>query len=109
MYTGKSYKKRLITDHLHRLFERFPVVVVSGARQVGKSTLLKHEFGELAELLVFDPIVDVQNARQDPELFLRNHKTPLILDEIQYAPQVVPVLKRLVDENRKPGQYILTG
>ncbi len=105
----KGYRKRLLTDRLHQLFKRFPVVVISGARQVGKSTLLKHEFGEHADYVVFDPIVDIQNARQDPELFLRNHKTPLILDEIQYVPQVVPVLKRLVDENRKPGQYILTG
>lgn len=109
MFTEKSYKKRLITDRLHHLFERFPVVVISGARQVGKSTLLKHEFGDIAELVVFDPIVDIQNARQDPELFLRNQKAPLILDEIQYAPQVVPVLKRLVDENHRPGQFILTG
>ena len=109
MNATQTYKKRLLTDRLRQLFERFPVVVISGARQVGKSTLLKHEFGAIADTVVFDPITDVQNARQDPELFLRNHKTPLILDEIQYAPEVVPALKRLVDENRQPGQYILTG
>lgn len=103
------YKNRLIKNRLKQLFKRFPVVVVSGARQVGKSTLLKHEFGKNVEIVVFDPITDIQNARRDPELFLRNNKTPLILDEIQYAPQLVPVIKRLIDEKRTAGQYILTG
>jgi hypothetical protein len=58
---------------------------------------------------VFDPVVDVENARRDPELFLDNHRTPLILDEIQYAPELVAAIKRRVDRNRIPGQYLLTG
>ncbi len=54
-------------------------------------------------------MIDIGNARSDPELFLSNHPAPLILDEIQYCPEVVPCIKRLVDKNRKPGRYILTG
>jgi hypothetical protein len=61
------------------------------------------------ECVVFDPVLDVENARQDPELFLDNHRTPLLLDEIQYASELFPPLKRRIDSNCSPGQYILTG
>jgi len=102
------YKKRIATDRLAELVANFPVVIVSGARQVGKSTLLKHRFPHW-DIVVFDPIVDVGNARSDPELFLNNHPAPLILDEIQYCPEVVSCIKRRVDLNKQPGSYILTG
>ena len=103
------YIRRLLTDKLYKLVESFPVVVISGARQVGKSTLLQNTLGIEAEIVVFDPVIDVENARRDPELFLNNHPTPLILDEIQYAPELVASIKRRVDLDRAPGQYILTG
>ena len=102
------YKKRLCSLRLQRLIEQFPVVVVSGARQVGKSTLLRHLFPDW-ECVVFDPVVDVGNARSDPELFLDNHPAPLVLDEIQYSPELVASLKRRVDQRREPGLYLLTG
>lgn len=103
-----KYKRRLATQKLEALIGHFPVVVVSGARQVGKSTLLEHCFPE-HDTVVFDPVVDIGNARSDPELFLRNHPAPFILDEIQYCPEVVPCIKRLVDCDKRPGMYILTG
>lgn len=103
------YIRRILTDKLYKLVESFPVVVISGARQVGKSTLLQNTLGIEAEIVVFDPVIDIENARQDPELFLDNHPTPLILDEIQYAPELVSSIKRRIDFNRTPGQYILTG
>ena len=103
------YIRRILTDKLYKLVESFPVVVISGARQVGKSTLLQNTLGKTAEIVVFDPVIDIENARKDPELFLDNHPTPLILDEIQYAPELVASIKRRIDLNRSPGQYILTG
>jgi len=103
------YIERSITLRLLKLAEVFPVVVITGARQVGKSTLLQHLWGSRAEIVVFDPILDIENARQDPELFLNNHKLPLVLDEIQYAPELVASIKRRVDQDRRPGQFILTG
>jgi hypothetical protein len=103
------YKSRLLTDRLKKLAGAFPAVVVSGARQVGKSTLIRHVFGRTADIVVFDPVQDIENARQDPELFLSNHKTPLVLDEIQYAPEVISAVKRRIDRDRTPGQYIITG
>jgi uncharacterized protein len=103
-----NYRPRSITSYLQSLVAHFPVVVLSGARQVGKSTLLTHAFPTFSQITL-DPVQDVGNARRDPELFLNNHPGPLILDEIQYAPELVPVIKRRVDQTRAPGQYVLTG
>ncbi len=105
----KKYKKRLVTQKLHKLFRNFPVVIVTGARQVGKSTLLQHEFGKAMDCVVFDPVQDIGNARQDPGRFLDNNPSPIILDEIQYAPELVSHIKRRIDETKRNGQYILTG
>lgn len=102
------YKKRILSDKIKKLFANFPVVVVAGARQVGKSTLLTHLFPE-AEAVVFDPSIDTSGARNDPDFFLDNHKCPLILDEIQYAPELVGAVKRRVDKNKRAGMYVITG
>jgi predicted AAA+ superfamily ATPase len=103
-----NYKSRLVASRLHRMIARFPVVVVTGARQVGKSTLLLHELPEW-DVVVFDPAIDVAGAREDPDLFLANHPSPLVLDEIQFAPELVAAIKRRVDRSHDPGQYVLTG
>ncbi len=102
------YKERIITDRVKKLANNFPVVVLTGARQTGKSTLLSHIFPN-TEMVVFNSAFDDNEARQDPDLFLENHPSPLILDEIQYAPELVSAIKRWVDKDRKPGSYILTG
>lgn len=103
-----NYKKRTLSSKLMSLTKHFPVVVVSGARQVGKSTLIERHFPDW-DRVVFDPVIDIGNAREDSELFLRNHPAPLVLDEIQYCPELVPTLKRVVDADKRPGMYILTG
>ncbi|MCD4655808.1 DUF4143 domain-containing protein [bacterium] len=103
-----KYKKRLLTQKIRQMIEHFPVLIVTGARQVGKSTLLKKVFPEW-KMIVFDSVIDVGNVRLDPDLFLDNHPSPVILDEIQYAPELVSSIKRRVDSNRKNGMYILTG
>lgn len=103
------FKNRLISERLQRMADHFPVTVVSGARQVGKTTLLKQLYPS-HDYVVFDPSMDIEGARKDPDLFLRNHPAPLILDEIQYAPELVAAIKRTVDRNNaRPGQFILTG
>lgn len=99
----------MLSGRLQALFGAFPAVVVSGARQVGKTTLVKHLFPH-HDYVVFDPSIDIENARREPDLFLRNHPPPLILDEIQYAPEVVSALKRVIDRRGAvAGQYLLTG
>jgi predicted AAA+ superfamily ATPase len=103
-----NYRQRTISGRLDELLSHFPVVVVSGARQVGKSTLLQHQLPAWNRV-VLDPVIDVGNARSDPELFLNNNPSPLILDEVQYCPEVIPSIKRRVDEDKRPGLYVLTG
>ena len=103
------YRSRLITTKLRQLVAHFPCVVISGARQVGKSTMLRHLFPDIKDFVVFDSVTDVENARKDPELFLNNHATPLVLDEIQYAPELIAGIKRRIDQAKTPGMYILTG
>ena len=104
-----KYRPRAIENKLIDLAKHFPVIVVTGARQVGKSTLLSHLFGKSAEHIVFDPVTDEFGARRDPQFFLQQHKTPIILDEIQYAPELLAIIKKLVDKDRSPGQFYLTG
>lgn len=103
------YRQRTLSDRLKKLAGAFPVVVVSGARQVGKTTLLRHVFPE-HDYVVFDPSLDLEDARKEPDLFLKNHPGPVILDEIQYAPEVVAAIKRQVDRDpSRAGQFLLTG
>jgi predicted AAA+ superfamily ATPase len=103
------FKERSVSDKLCQAVGTFRVVVVSGARQTGKTTLLRHLFPTW-DFVTFDPVTDVENARADPDLFLDNHPAPAVLDEVQYAPEVVAALKRRIDRNGdRPGQYILTG
>lgn len=103
-----SYLGRHIEDVLRQLSRSFKIVLVAGARQVGKSTLLQHVFPETKHL-VFDPVQDLYGARNDPDQFLATFPAPLILDEIQYAPELLPALKRRVDQSPAKGQYLLTG
>lgn len=102
------YYHRLVEERLKGLFASFPVVVVTGARQVGKSTLLEKLFPKIPRV-VFDPSIDVENARADPDLFLNNRRPPLILDEIQFVPELVPALKRHLDRDKKRSQFLITG
>ena len=102
------YKNRMVSTKIKDLAAHFPAVVVSGARQVGKSTLIGHLFPGMTTV-VFDQVTDIGNARRDPDLFLDNHPPPLVLDEIQYAPELLSALKRRIDQNRKPGSYLITG
>lgn len=104
-----KYRYRHLLDKFQKYLNYVPVIVLNGARQVGKTTFLKHNFESSHEIITFDPITDIENARSEPELFFKNHPGPLILDEIQYAPELVPVIKRLVDKEKIPGKFILTG
>ncbi len=91
-----------------RYAKAFKAVLVAGARQVGKSTLLEHVYPDIRRV-VFDPVQDLYGARSDPDQFLDTFGSPLILDEVQYAPELLPALKRRVDRSERKGQYFLTG
>ena len=104
-----KYKKRLIEKKLKELFAHYPVVAVLGARQVGKSTLVENLFSDVINTIVFDPVVDIGNARQDPDFFIQNIKTPAFLDEIQYAPELLGSIKRKVDKKKQNSLFLVTG
>jgi uncharacterized protein len=103
------YIERHITDSLKALMGQFPAVLVSGQRQVGKSTLLKHIAGEDYQYLSFDDPLLLGQARQDPRLFLMDHPGKLILDEIQLVPELMPLLKMEIDRLGRNGMYLLSG
>lgn len=100
---------RACSKQLIELGSVFAAVVVVGARQVGKTTMLQRVLGAKAGLVTFDPTIDIRAARAQPDLFLNNVRRQVILDEIQYAPELVPALKRWIDRDRSPGQFFLTG
>jgi uncharacterized protein len=103
-----NYLKRHLENRLNRYSKTFKTVLAAGARQVGKSTLLHHAFPDIRQI-VFDPVQDLYGARKDPDQFLDTFGSPLILDEVQYAPELLPALKRRVDRSDAKGQYFLTG
>lgn len=102
------YRRRLLEDKLHQLQRLFKTVLVVGARQVGKSTLLTHCFPDYKHI-TFNPLIDTLGAKTDPIRFLNNHAPPLILDEIQYCPELLAMLKVYVDQSSEKGRYLLTG
>lgn len=107
MHNG--YVNRQIEPLLEKASSDFPVIVLTGARQTGKSTLLQHMFKDHAYISLDDPIVR-RNCREDPALFIENYPAPCIIDEIQYAPEILPYIKIEVDKQRRStGRYILTG
>lgn len=105
------YIKRALESKIKYLSEHFPVVMVCGARQVGKTTLLKKfaESNSDIKYVTLDYPRVRQLAREDPELFLQQYSTPVIIDEIQYAPELLPYIKIKADESKEKGMYFLTG
>jgi predicted AAA+ superfamily ATPase len=87
------------------------VVLLTGARQVGKSTLAQGLIGPSwhALYLTLDDRAVLDAALRDPDGFISGQPTPVVIDEVQRAPDVMRAIKRMVDRQRKPGQYLLTG
>lgn len=104
------YIPRQLSPILRKAADEFPAVVVVGPRQSGKTTLLRNLFGEQYTIISLEP-PDVRLAAQsDPRGFLNLYPAPIVFDEIQYAPGLLPYIKEKIDANRgKTGQYILTG
>jgi predicted AAA+ superfamily ATPase len=94
----------LITDVSHS----YSAIIVTGPRQVGKTTTLKRLMGE-RKYVTLDDIETRQIAQTDPEMFLSIHAPPLLIDEVQYAPQLFSRIKMAVDEGAAPGSFWMTG
>ena len=103
------YLKRTLENQILKASKAFPVVLISGPRQVGKTTILKNiETGSRTYVTLDNPMLKAL-AQDEPEIFLQRFKRPILIDEIQYAPQLFPYIKMEVDENKKPGDFWLTG
>ena len=103
------YIERKITERLQEAIKYFPAVVVTGARQIGKTTLIKKLLPKYTYVTLDRPHT-AEQAEVDPESFLRSYPPPVIIDEIQYAPSLFRYLKIEIDEQRdQKGQFILTG
>lgn len=103
------YLARHIENSLSGAVSQFPVVALSGPRQTGKSTLLKHLFDRKFDYVTLDDMALRNQAQKDPQTFLRNYPSPLIIDEVQYAPELFSEIKRRADDSGSPGQFILSG
>lgn len=100
---------RVEMAHLERLAKQRPALVVTGARQTGKTSLARHTFPGYG-YVTLDLPSEAAQAEGDPESFLRRHPLPLIVDEVQYAPGLFRHLKAVIDSNREAkGRIILTG
>ena len=103
-----EYIKRQIEEDLIKSFNHYKVVLITGARQVGKTRLIKELFSNV-KYINFDNIFYENEARNDGLLFLNNNGIPLIIDEVQRAPEIFRFIKLKCDENDKYSQYILSG
>jgi predicted AAA+ superfamily ATPase len=104
------YLPRSLEPTLRRAAREFPVVVLTGPRQSGKTTLLRHVFGERHAYVSLEPPDVRAAAAVDPRGFLASRPAPVILDEIQYATGLLPYIKEQVDAHRsRRGQFLLTG
>ncbi len=104
-----KYKNRVLANTIKRAIKTFPATVVTGPRQSGKTTLYRMLFSRTHQFVSLeDPDIRVR-AKEDPLGFLDQYHPPLIIDEIQYMPELLSYIKTKIDHDRKPGQWLFTG
>ena len=104
------YIERTMEGTLEKAAAEFPAVVLTGPRQSGKTTILRHLFGEKSRYVSLEAPDTRAAALEDPRGFLEMYFPPVIFDEVQYAPDLLPYIKERIDSDRhRSGQYLLTG
>ena len=101
--------KRTIESTIDRVNKAFPVLMITGPRQVGKTTVLESCASASRKYVSLDILSNRELAKNDPKLFLDTYSYPLLIDEIQYAPELLPYIKSSVDEKKEKGMYWITG
>lgn len=102
------YIQRAISEILKDRVKTSKCTLIVGARQVGKSTLIKHDFSEYNRTNFDDKLTRLQ-AREEPKLFFMNNPCPLFIDEVQKEGEILEEIKQKVDESDERGQFILSG
>ena len=102
------YIRRHIESVISECLQQFPILLVTGPRQVGKTTLLQHVCKNF-EYVTFDDLLVLREATEETNLFLINKKPPLLIDEVQYAPEIFRYLKIYVDKHKIKGSFALTA
>ena len=103
------YIKRDIESKIEELSKEYACILVSGPRQVGKTTVLKELSENNREYITFDDLEERRLAQKDPAMFLQIHKMPMLIDEVQYAPEIFSYIKIAIDNGAKPGSFWITG
>ena len=103
-----TYIKRSAQEVIEKQEKLFKAILVTGARQVGKTTMLKNMKPDINYITLDDLLLN-QSALEDPDLFIKSNKPPVIIDEIQYAPDLLRYIKIAVDNSEKKAMYYLTG
>ena len=104
------YVQRLLSLKLKEALSNFSSVLITGPRQSGKTTFVQHELYTSHKYVSFDDPLNRTFALDDPYGFLAQYKDqPLIIDEIQYVPEILPYIKMEIDKTHKIGQWVLTG
>lgn len=101
--------KREVEDSIKEVNETFRVLALTGPRQVGKTTILKSIMSKNMKLVSLDDETYREEAKKNPKFFLETWGTPLFIDEAQYAPELFPYIKMVVDEDKAKGQFWLSG
>ena len=105
-----SYITRSLEKVVLQATKEYPVVLISGPRQVGKTTMLKKLMeGTDRNYVTLDDLQERALAKNDPEMFLQLHKPPILIDEVQYAPELFSMIKLIVDKEHRKGDFWLTG
>jgi uncharacterized protein len=103
------YIQRTLQEFIKTADKQFPSLLVTGARQVGKTTLLEKQSESKRKFVTLDNPLALNLAKDDPALFLQKYSPPVIIDEIQYAPELLPYIKIAVDKYKEKGMFWLTG
>ena len=102
------YIKRAMEDVILRANQTFKAILITGARQTGKSTILQQMFPD-RKMITFDDSYLESQARNNPDMFMQLNAPPITIDEVQYVPELVRYIKMACDERNERGLFSLSG